>query len=153
MVGGSFLSRTHPFLPTFDTTTDGILGEILLWSLKECLLDLYSDRVEEAWSKAYSHVLKAVMPLAKGTEIENNLKKLASTSKKGSIADEETRFRRNFISQRSRSRESSASNLADLCYDVMGRSNTAAAAVGGVGGGGGGLGLRSRLPSGVHGNI
>lgn len=42
----------------------GVIGEVLFWSLQKILGDAYNRRVEEAWTKVFSSMLRIIVPIA-----------------------------------------------------------------------------------------
>lgn len=51
---------------------DGIVGEVLFWSLRQCIgIDMYTPTCHQAWIKVYSNMLKIMVPLAVAHELKD----------------------------------------------------------------------------------
>jgi len=49
---------------------DGIVGEVLLWTLKKVLgIETYSPEVHQAWLKIYCRMVRIIIPVAVGLEL------------------------------------------------------------------------------------
>lgn len=46
------------------TVEYGVIGDVLFWSLQKILADKYTRRVEEAWTKVFSSMLRIIVPIA-----------------------------------------------------------------------------------------
>lgn len=59
---------------------DGIVGEVLLWSLRRCLgSDSFPAQVQIAWVKIYSRMLRIMVPVAVSYERQLNAEMLQDT--------------------------------------------------------------------------
>lgn len=47
----------------------GIIGEVMFWSLRFCLGELYSKDIHMAWVKLFSTMLAVILPVAVGREL------------------------------------------------------------------------------------
>lgn len=55
-----------------DFNIDGVVGEVLFWSLRQCLgLDIYTSICHQAWIKVYSNMLTIMVPLAVAHELKD----------------------------------------------------------------------------------
>ena len=51
---------------------DGIVGEVLFWSLKQCLgVQMYDMLAHQAWIKVYSRMLRIMVPMAVAHELKD----------------------------------------------------------------------------------
>lgn len=50
----------------------GIIGEVMFWSLKVCLGELYDKETHHAWVKLFSSMLAVIIPAAVGYELDSN---------------------------------------------------------------------------------
>jgi hypothetical protein len=62
------------------------MGEVLFWTLRECLLEDYTDEVDSAWTKVYSRVLITLVPSSVKFEMQSKLRQLAKI--KGTYDDD-----------------------------------------------------------------
>lgn len=58
------------FLTYSDCCSDGLVGEVLFWSIRQCTgPKIYTYDVHQAWIKIYSHMLRVMVPLAVAYEL------------------------------------------------------------------------------------
>lgn len=51
--------------------TDGIVGEVLFWTLRKCLgIKYYSEECHIAWVKVFSRMLRTMIPVVIANEIK-----------------------------------------------------------------------------------
>ena len=56
----------------------GIIGDVLFWTLRKILREAFTRRVEEAWCRLFSSMLKIIVPIAVGFERDEGRFKRAS---------------------------------------------------------------------------
>lgn len=59
----------------------GVIGDVLFWSLHKILRDQYTRRVEEAWCKLFSSMLRIMVPIAVSFERDEGRFQRASTQR------------------------------------------------------------------------
>lgn len=59
----------------------GVIGEVLFWSLQKILGDAYTRRVEEAWTKVFSSMLRIIVPIAVAFERDEGRFKRAAVTR------------------------------------------------------------------------
>lgn len=50
--------------------TDGIMGEVVFWTLKKCLGHEFDEKTHFVWVKIFSRILKNMVPVAVAYELE-----------------------------------------------------------------------------------
>ena len=50
----------------------GIVGEVLFWSFRRCLGDLYDSATHLAWVRLFSSILAVLIPVVVSYELDNN---------------------------------------------------------------------------------
>ena len=53
------------------TSLDGLVGEVLFWSIKLCVGEMYNPEVHLAWVKIYSRMLRTMVPVAVAYELKD----------------------------------------------------------------------------------
>lgn len=68
------------------TVEYGIVGDVLFWSLHKILGDAYTRRLEEAWTRTFSSMLRVIVPVAVAFERDDGKFKKAVTARANRVA-------------------------------------------------------------------
>ena len=78
------------YLTAFRVVADGIVSEVLFWTVRRCLGEAYTPEVQRIWTKVVSRMLKIMVPCAVAFELQtgglhqrNRFSELANSEESG----------------------------------------------------------------------